>query len=97
VIFDEFSLFYDYCVHFKYLVSFWEHKKYGLFKKNILIEKSILVGSMEPKKCITARENELRKPIPRIGLCTHHEPRSSIFKRNLIWPDRQDSQDTGRH
>jgi len=28
-----------------------------------------------------ARENELREPIPHIGHCTHHEPRSSIFKR----------------
>jgi len=31
-----------------------------------------------------ARENELREPIPHIGLCTHHQPRSSIFKRNVI-------------
>jgi len=30
------------------------------------------------------RENELREPIPHIGLCTHHEPRSSIFKRDKI-------------
>jgi len=30
------------------------------------------------------RENELREPIPHIGLCTHHEPRSSIFKWNVI-------------
>jgi len=32
----------------------------------------------------TPRENELREPIPHIGLCTYHEPRSSIFKRNVI-------------
>ena len=30
------------------------------------------------------RENELREPIPHIGLCTNHEPRSSIFKRNVM-------------
>jgi len=28
--------------------------------------------------------NQLREPIPHIQLCTHHEPRSSIFKRNVI-------------
>jgi len=32
---------------------------------------------------VLTRENELREPIPHIGLCTH-EPRSSIFKRNVI-------------
>jgi len=30
------------------------------------------------------KEYELREPIPRIGLCTYHEPRPSIFKRNGI-------------
>jgi len=30
------------------------------------------------------REYELREPIPHIGLCPPHEPRSSIFKRNVI-------------
>jgi len=36
---DEFSLFYDYYVLFNYLVNFWKHKKYDLFKKNISMEK----------------------------------------------------------
>jgi len=27
---------------------------------------------------------ELRQPIPNTGLCFHHQPHSSIFKRNLI-------------
>jgi len=31
-----------------------------------------------------AGEYELREPIPHIGLCTYNEPRSSIFKRNVI-------------
>ena len=31
-----------------------------------------------------ARKNELREPILHIGLCTHHEPRSTIFKLNVI-------------
>jgi len=33
---------------------------------------------------VVPRENELREPIPHIGLCTYHELRSSIFKRNVI-------------
>jgi len=34
-----------------------------------------------------SRENELREPISHIGLCTHHEPRSSIFKASRLWPE----------
>jgi len=30
------------------------------------------------------REYELRESIPHIGLCTYHEPRSSIFNPNVI-------------
>jgi len=33
---------------------------------------------------MNSQENELREPIPHIGLCTYHEPRLSIFKRNVI-------------
>jgi len=36
---DEFLLFYDYNVLFNYFVSCWEHKKYDLIKKMILMEK----------------------------------------------------------
>ena len=36
------------------------------------------------KNCVLTRDNELREPIPHIGLCTHPEPRSSIFKQNVI-------------
>jgi len=33
---------------------------------------------------VVARECELKEPTPHIGLCTYHEPRSSILKRNVI-------------
>jgi len=46
--------------------------------------KKLVVTLHTPLYHMPTREYELREPIPHIELCTYHDPRSSIFKRNGI-------------